>query len=159
MVEVERVALTAKRLVEVAEVEVDRLKVCPPVQVLALARFKEATTFPVVGEMVKVPSEFETDETPETRQAPLIAKHPVVALIPLAKVLVPDPCTLMTPVVSMTPGVPVALPTPNPPVIYAAPAMEVVVAGEDVPIPNLVFIVSNTKTVEVAAFIILNASA
>jgi len=80
------VALTAKR-----RVEVDRLKVCPPVQVLALARFKEATTFPVVGLIVRVPSELETDETPETRQAPLIAKHPVVALIPLAKVEVPDP--------------------------------------------------------------------
>ena len=159
MVEVERVALTAKRLVEVAEVEVDRLKVCPPVQTLALARLREAMTLPVVGEMVKVPSEFETEPTPVTRQEPLIAKQPVVALMPLAKVLVPDPWTLITPVVSMTPGVPVALPTPNPPVIYAAPAMEVVVAGEDVPIPNLMFMVSNTKTVEVAAFTILNASA
>ena len=55
---------------EVADVEVDRLKVWPPVQVLALARFKEATTLPVVGEMVKVPSELETDPTPVTRQVP-----------------------------------------------------------------------------------------
>ena len=60
--------------------------------------------------------------------------------------------------VSMTPGVPVALPTPNPPVIYVAPAIEVVVAGDEVPMPNLVFMVSNTRTVEVAAFTILNAS-
>ena len=70
MVEVDIVALIAKRLVEVADVEVDRLKVWPPVQVLALARFKEATTLPVVGEMVKVPSELETDPTPVTRQVP-----------------------------------------------------------------------------------------
>ena|SRR3989338_3168398 len=97
MVEVDIVALMAKRLVEVAEVEVDRLKVCPPVQVLALARFKEATTLPVVGEIVRVPSELETEPTPVVRQVPFMAKHPVVALMPLAKVEVPVPPTLMTP--------------------------------------------------------------
>ena len=97
MVEVDIVALMANRLVEVAEVEVDRLKVCPPVQVLALVRLREAITAPVVGEMVRVPSEFETDETPAVRQVPLIAKHPVVALMPLANVEVPVPPTLITP--------------------------------------------------------------
>src|SRR3989338_767510 len=97
MVEVDIVALMANRLVEVSEVEVDRLKVCPPVQVLALVRLREAITAPVVGEMVRVPSEFETDETPAVRQVPLIAKHPVVALMPLANVEVPVPPTLITP--------------------------------------------------------------
>ena len=97
MVEVDMVALMAKRLVEVAEVEVDRLKVCPPVQVLALARLRDAMTFPVVGEIVRVPSELETEPTPVVRQEPFIAKHPVVALMPLAKVEVPVPPTLMTP--------------------------------------------------------------
>ena len=116
MVEVERVALMAKRLVDVAEVEVERLKVCPPVQVLALARLREAITLPVVGEMVRVPSELETEPTPVVRQDPLIAKQPVVALMPLAKVDVPVPPTLMMPVVSITPDVVVATPTPRPPV-------------------------------------------
>ena len=97
MVEVDMVALMAKRLVEVAEVEVDRLKVCPPVQVLALARLRDAMTFPVVGEIVRVPSELETEPTPVVRQEPFIAKHPVVALMPLAKVEVPVPPTLITP--------------------------------------------------------------
>ena len=116
MVEVDMVALMAKRLVEVAEVEVDRLKVCPPVQVLALVRLREAITAPVVGEMVRVPSEFETDETPAVRQVPLIAKHPVVALMPLANVEVPVPPTFTMPLVWMLPSVVVAMPTPNPPV-------------------------------------------
>ena len=72
MVEVERTAVWAKNEVEVAEVEVERLNVWPPIQVLAFPRFKEATTAPVVGEIVRVPSEFETDETAPWH-APLIA--------------------------------------------------------------------------------------
>src|SRR3989338_4431793 len=116
MVEVERVALMAKRLVDVAEVEVERLKVCPPVQVLAFPRLREAITAPVVGEMVRVPSELETEPTPVVRQDPLIAKHPVVALMPLANVEVPVPPTLMTPDVWILPSVVVAMPMPNPPV-------------------------------------------
>jgi len=40
--------------------------------VLGFARFKLATTFPCVGVMVRVPSEFDTDETPVTRQEPEI---------------------------------------------------------------------------------------
>ena len=116
MVEVDIVALMANRLVEVAEVEVDRLKVCPPVQVLMFPRLRDATTAPVVGEMVRVPSEFETDETPAVRQVPLIAKHPVVALMPLANVEVPVPPTFTMPLVWMLPSVVVAMPTPNPPV-------------------------------------------
>src|SRR3989338_7570222 len=97
MVEVERVALMAKRLVEVSEVEVERLKVWPPVQVLAFPRLREAITAPVVGEIVRVLSEFETEPTPVVRQDPLIAKHPVVALMPLAKVEVPVPPTFTMP--------------------------------------------------------------
>ena len=97
MVEVDIVALMANRLVEVAEGEVDRLKVCPPVQVLMFPRLRDATTAPVVGEMVRVPSEFETEPTPVVRQDPFMAKHPVVALMPLANVEVPVPLTLMTP--------------------------------------------------------------
>ena len=38
----------------------------------AFPRFKEATTFPDVGVMVRVLSEFDTDETPVTRQEPEI---------------------------------------------------------------------------------------
>src|SRR3989344_7462864 len=110
MVEVEMVALMAKSEVDVAEVEVERvliksLIVWSPVQVLALARLREAITAPVVGEMVRVPSELETEDTPEVRQDPLMAKHPVVALMPLAKVEVPVPPTLMTPDVWILPSV------------------------------------------------------
>jgi len=115
MVEVDRTPTWAKRYVDVAWVEVERLNVWPPVQVLGLARFKEATTFPVVGETVRVPSEFATEPTPVTRQEPLIAKHPVVALMPFAKVEVPVPPTLMMPEVWRLPSVVVAIPTPRPP--------------------------------------------
>ena len=41
------------------------------VQVLAFPRLSEATTAPVVGEMVRVPSELETDETPVATHEPL----------------------------------------------------------------------------------------
>ena len=62
------------------------LMVCWAVQVLALPRFKEATTAPVVGEIVKVPSEFETEDTPVTRQAPSMAKQPSESVMPFEKV-------------------------------------------------------------------------
>ena len=52
-------------------------------------------------------------------QRPLgIKKQPFVRVMPLANVEVPAPWTLMMPVVSMTPDVVVALPTPRPPVVY-----------------------------------------
>lgn len=101
--------------------DVERLKVCPPVQVLMFPRLSEATTAPVVGEIVRVPSEFETEPIPVTRQVPLMAKHPVLALIPLAKVDVPVPPTLIIPDVWMLPSVVVAMPTPRPPVKYTSP--------------------------------------
>ena len=52
-------------------------------------------------------------------QRPLgIKKQPLVRVMPLVNVEVPDPPTLITPVVSMTPEVVVARPTPRPPVVY-----------------------------------------
>ena len=69
------------------------MKVCLPVQVLALPRFKEATTPPVFGEMVSVPSALVTEDTPVVRHVPFTAKHPDVALIPLENVEVAPPFT------------------------------------------------------------------
>ena len=62
----------------------------------ALARLSEATTAPVVGEIVNVPSAFETDVTaPLPRQLPLIEKQPPAISMPRANVEVADvPVTL-----------------------------------------------------------------
>ena len=62
------------------------------------AKLRDAITEPVVGEIVRVPSEFETEFTappdPPT-QVPLTAKHPEERLIPFAKVeLAVDEVTL-----------------------------------------------------------------
>ncbi len=78
---------------------VEPVKVWRAVQVLGLARLREAITLPVVGEMVNVPSEFATDETPVTRHELAIAKHPEDTLTPFANVDVPVPCTLIIPLV------------------------------------------------------------
>ena len=56
-----------------------------PVHTFVFVRLSEATTAPVVGEMVSVPSAFETLETappPPPIQVLPIAKHPEVMLIP-----------------------------------------------------------------------------
>ena len=90
-------------IVRLVIVEVPLFTRIPPVyvwravQVLAFPRLSEATTAPVVGEIVSVPSELETDETPVATQLPLYVRHPVVRLIPLANVDVPAPPTLSTP--------------------------------------------------------------
>ena len=63
-----------------------------PVQVLAFPRLREATTAPEVGEMVRLPSAFETDDTappPEEIHVPFIAKQPAVMLKPFAAVVEP----------------------------------------------------------------------
>ena len=90
--------------VEEAEVEVaviqptfNKGKVEEAVQVLAWPRFKEATTAPVVGEMVRVLSLLENEENAHPTQVPLTEKHPVVTLMPLAKVEVPVPKILSSP--------------------------------------------------------------
>ena len=94
-------AVVAKRLVvvaltktvEVAKklVEVALPNIWPPVHVFAWPRASEATTAPVVGEMVSVPSEFETElmfevvvaitfpepSTPSTVFAKLVSLRPV----------------------------------------------------------------------------------
>ena len=60
----------------------------------ALLRLREATTVPVVGEMVRVPSAFDTDDTappPPPTHVPLTAKQPAVMLKPLAEVVVAAP--------------------------------------------------------------------
>ena len=72
------VAFTVTRFV-IVDVElftrIPAFRVWSAVQVFAFPRFKEATTFPVVGEMVNVPSAFETEVTaPERlRQVPSMA--------------------------------------------------------------------------------------
>ena len=92
-------------------------KVEEAVQVLELARLREATTAPVVGEIVKVESELETEVTAPPIQLPEASTiQPEVSLMPLAKVEVPTPPMTMTPEVSRTPAVVVDIPTPNPPV-------------------------------------------
>ena len=68
---------------------------CRPVQVFAFAKLREAITSPVVGEIVRVLSEFETDETappppPLDRHTPPIAKHPLEILNPTFDVVVAD---------------------------------------------------------------------
>ncbi len=72
--------LEIARLVEVALVVVPLVIETPltnvveaPVQTFWLERLRDATTAPVVGEMVRVPSEFDTEDTPVTRQVPFRA--------------------------------------------------------------------------------------
>ena len=82
-------------MVRFVMVEVALLASIPPVrvwsavQVLALVRLREATTAPVVGEMVRVPSELVTEVTvapdPEM-QAPFTAKQPLAMFNPFPKV-------------------------------------------------------------------------
>lgn len=61
-----------------SSVEVAFVKVCSPVQLLACPGFKEPTTLPVVGEIVREPSEFETVVTALPPQA-----VPVPVIFPL----------------------------------------------------------------------------
>ena len=137
------------KYVEVAWVEVELvamsppLNVCSAVQVFLLPRLMDATTFPVVGEIVRVPSELATEETPRARHDPLIEKHPAARLIPFENDDDPVPWTLMMPLVCMTPGCEVAWPTPSPPAIYVVEAIERKCAGVAVPRPILVFDVSS----------------
>jgi len=66
---------------------------CNALQVLAFERFSEATTSPVVGEMVSEPSEFATEVTelaPLLTHEPLTLKQPPVRSMPFAKVEVAD---------------------------------------------------------------------
>ena len=80
------------------------LKVCNAVQVLALPRFNEAITAPVVGEIVKVLSVLVTDETPVVKHEPFLEKQPSVRLKPLFKVEVaPDVNWIFPPVTNNPP--------------------------------------------------------
>ena len=81
--------------VEVALVAERFVKVCVPVHEFALVRLSEAITAPTFGEMVRVPSEFVTLETPVTKQVPLYARHPVARLRPPPKDEVAEPVVLM----------------------------------------------------------------
>jgi len=57
--------------------------VCVAVHVFACPRLSEATTLPVVGEMVSVLSEFETELTapdPEPHAAPVVLTAPVLEI-------------------------------------------------------------------------------
>jgi hypothetical protein len=60
---------TVKLLGMVTPLDAERSKV--PVKAKAWARFKLATTFPLVGEMVRVPSEFETLDTAPVLDPPM----------------------------------------------------------------------------------------
>ena len=129
------VALTITRFVMVDVALFARMppvKVCNALQLLALARLRDATTVPVVGLMVSVLSELDTELTappdPPTH-VPLTAKHPVVTLIPFANVDVPVPCILMIPVVCIFPVVVVEIPMPRPllTIIFDDDAVEVIV--------------------------------
>ena len=112
------VAFTVTRFV-IVDVELftrsAALIVCWAVHVLAFPTFKDATTAPVVGEIVRDVSPAETDETPRARHPPLSAKHPPVRLMPFANVdeaLVP--CTSMALANAAPPVVVVDTPTPKP---------------------------------------------
>lgn len=111
------------------------LKVCNPVQVLALARFKEATTAPVVGEMVRVLSEFETEETapPPPTQVPLIAKQPAEILNPLLAVEVALEVSCRLP-----PVITIPLPVESPPAIKPPVRVEVAELVWRIPPPEIV---------------------
>ena len=90
MIVVVEVCPIKRRPKEEKDVEEALLNLCRAVQTLALAGFKEATTAPVVGEMVREPSELETEETappPAVRQEPLISlKQPPEREMPPEKV-------------------------------------------------------------------------
>ena len=77
--------------------------VCNAVQVLALARFKDATTAPVVGLMVRVLSVLVTDETPVIKHEPFLEKQPSVRLKPLFNVEVAPDSKVMFPPVTVSP--------------------------------------------------------
>src|SRR3989338_7491528 len=67
------------------------LKVWSASHRLALAMLREETTDPVVGEIVKEPSELETEVTPPETQDPKISlKQPPDSWIPFAKVEVAE---------------------------------------------------------------------
>lgn len=65
-------------------IEMSVPKVCFAVQVFAFARSRDATTEPMVGEMVSVPSELATEFTaplpPEPHAAPVFDRNPVESI-------------------------------------------------------------------------------
>ena len=90
--EVEAFVVTARKVV-VAFVVVDLdavsppLKSCSPVQVFLFPKFKDATTSPDVGEIVKEPSMFETEVTVPVTQVPdEFWKQPLERRIPFENV-------------------------------------------------------------------------
>jgi hypothetical protein len=68
--------------------------VCCPDHVLALPRARDATTAPVVGLMVSVPSEFETDDTAPLPPVAVIVISPGDGL--LSVIVIPEPSTRVT---------------------------------------------------------------
>jgi hypothetical protein len=112
------VAFTSTRFV-IVEVELftrsAALMVCCAVHVFAFPRFNEATTAPVVGEMVSVVSPAATEETPVGMQTPSIAKQPSAMVMPFPNVLeAVVPCTSIVRAKTPEPNVVVETPTPNP---------------------------------------------
>ena len=83
------VELMIERLVSVllAELTNPAFNVCTAVHVFAFPKLSDATTLPVVGEMVSVLSELVTELTlPLVMQVLFIATHPPVRLMPFANV-------------------------------------------------------------------------
>src|SRR3989344_1163069 len=79
----ELVAVAPKyALLNTERMVVEALENCwSPVHAFGFARLRDATTSPVVGEMVRVLSEFETEETataPSPTQVPPMEKQPLV---------------------------------------------------------------------------------
>lgn len=79
------VAFICTVLVEKKFVDDEFPNICPPVHVFACPRASEATTEPVVGEMVSVPSEFETDDTAPPPEIPSDEVATQLAIVPLLK--------------------------------------------------------------------------
>lgn len=96
-----RVRAPAKRFVleayrEEKPVEDAYVKVCLPVHVFGLARLREATTAPVVGLIVSVPSAFVTDDTaplPEPQAVPVPVICPFGAICAHCVPALPSPET------------------------------------------------------------------
>ena len=91
---------------------------------------------------------------PVIHDPPRTVKQPSERFKPLANVEVPDPPTLITPDVWITPADVVATPTPRPPVVYVFPwiANAASEEGEEVPIPTTPDEVSVSRGIEDEAY-------
>ena len=116
------VELMIERLVSVllAELTKPAFNVCTAVHVFACPRLSDATTLPVVGETVSVPSELVTELTlpppPAVIHTLLIATHPPVRFSPLFHVDVAPDALMMDPPESVMPLLEARPPVEIPPI-------------------------------------------